>query len=165
MCEASLSQRCFGTADFEHSAFANDHWQDKGIHHVDSTQGVWQKVGEKHLRQQTEFYPCEESHSSNITSGTPEMETWRLYRELEYCWNPTATRFLHLITNHWNVLITLCITILNQPVSKAAARFIRKTNGLSRPSNSCSGWLWSSWWICPTFISSKSVINFFLMWV
>lgn len=35
---------------------------------------------------------------------------------------------------------------------------ISKPNGLFRPSNSCSGWLWSSWWIRPTSISSKKCL-------
>lgn len=82
------------------------------------------------------FSLVQESHLSNITSGTLEMETRRLKKnESEYCPNLPSARFLHLITNHWDVLITLCIRILNQPITQAAARLWENLMDSTGPRN------------------------------
>lgn len=148
------TERCFSIADFEHICFALLQMT------IDKTKAsiMWtplrgfDKKGEKkHLRQQTEFYSCEESHSSNITSGTPEMQRAGILLKSS----------IHKISAPHNKPLKCPYYIMYYDFKSAdisgCCTLISKPNGLFRPSNSCSSWLWSSWWIRSTSISSKSV--------
>lgn len=56
-------------------------------------------------------------------------------KKWEYCLSLLSARFLHLVTNHWDVLISLCITILNQPITQAAARLWENLMDSAGPQN------------------------------
>ncbi len=149
-----LKERCFSIADFEHSAFANDRWQDKGIHHVNSTQGFRQKGRKK---------------AFEAANGI--LSLWSDPLIKHYKWHP---RDVETLKQRAGILLETSLHKISAPHNKplkclyyimyydfksadisGCCTLISKPNGLFRPSNSCSGWLWSSWWIRPTSISSK----------